>query len=103
MSETSEPPVRKVIFDTDMGSYDAWVSTVIIHNKCIKHKFNHKTHRFILANFIKALQMLVSAEQNLKTVKIAAITCVDGNEPLAKTVRNVYRILHQLDRKDVSF
>lgn len=64
---------KTVIFDTDMGGDDAW-----------------------------ALQMLLKAEKELKSVKVLAITTVDGNTDVENALKNAYRILDGLDRTDVS-
>lgn len=64
---------KYVIFDTDMGSDDAW-----------------------------ALQMLLKAEKHLQNIKVLAITTVFGNTTTEHVIRNTYRILDGLDRTDVS-
>lgn len=69
-SETS----KLVIFDTDMGSDDAW-----------------------------ALQMMLKAERRLKSIKILAITTVMGNTTTDNVIKNTYRILDGLNRTDVRF
>lgn len=63
---------KYVIFDTDMGADDAW-----------------------------ALQIVLNAERRLKSVKVLAITTVNGNTDLENVVKNTYRILDELDRTDV--
>lgn len=65
---------KSVIFDTDMGADDAW-----------------------------ALQMFLKAEKQLKSVKVLAITTVDGNTDVEDALKNTYRILDGLDRTDVNF
>lgn len=67
-SETS----KLVIFDTDMGSDDAW-----------------------------ALQMMLKAESLLKSIKVLAITTVSGNTTTENVIKNTYRILDGLNRTDV--
>lgn len=68
-----EAEIKYVIFDTDMGSDDAW-----------------------------ALQMFLKAEKHLKTIKVVAITAVNGNTTIENVIKNTYRILDGLDRTDVS-
>lgn len=68
-----ETETKYVIFDTDMGSDDAW-----------------------------ALQMFLKAEKHLKTIKVVAITAVNGNTTTENVIKNTYRILDGLDRTDVS-
>lgn len=46
--------------------------------------------------------MLLKAEEQLKNVKILAITCVNGNTTVENIVRNTYHILRLMDRNDVS-
>ena len=70
----SETKPEYVIFDTDMGSDDAW-----------------------------ALQMILKAEKSLKNVKVLAITTVNGNTTNENVIKNTYRILDGLDRTDVCF
>lgn len=70
---TKEYTVKNVIFDTDMGTDDAW-----------------------------ALQMILKAEKNLKNLKVLAITLVNGNTTVDHALRNTYRMLDGLDRTDVS-
>lgn len=67
----SESP-KLVIFDTDMGSDDAW-----------------------------ALQMMLKAEMISKSVKVLAITTVFGNTTTENVIKNSYRILDGLNRIDV--
>lgn len=64
---------RLIIFDTDMGTDDAW-----------------------------ALYLLLRAELKYEHIKVVAITCVHGNTSLNFAVRNTYRILSCLNRTDVS-
>lgn len=71
---SSETKPKYVIFDTDMGSDDAW-----------------------------ALQMILKAEKSLKMVKVLAITTVSGNTTNENVIKNTYRILDGLDRTDVCF
>lgn len=62
-----------VVFDTDVGTDDAW-----------------------------ALLMLIRAEQEkLKNVKILGVTCVHGNTQIQHVVRNVFRVLDVAKRSDV--
>ncbi|XP_031628323.1 uncharacterized protein LOC116344081 [Contarinia nasturtii] len=63
---------KLVIFDTDMGTDDAW-----------------------------ALQMMLKAETHLKNVKILAITVSHGNTTVENVIKNTYRILDGLDRTDI--
>lgn len=63
---------KYVIFDTDMGTDDAW-----------------------------ALLMLLKAEKCLKNIEILAVTCVFGNTSLDNVIKNTYHILHSMDRSDV--
>lgn len=72
MSSVTKP--KYVIFDTDMGSDDAW-----------------------------ALQMILKAEKVLKTIKLLAITTVNGNTTNENVIKNTYRILDGFDRTDVCF
>lgn len=71
---SSETQPKYVIFDTDMGSDDAW-----------------------------ALQMILMAEKSLKNVKVLAITTVNGNTTNENVIKNTYRILDGLGRTDVCF
>lgn len=71
---TSGSSIKYVIFDTDMGSDDAW-----------------------------ALQMILKAEQYHKNVKVLTITTVNGNTTTENAIKNTYRILNGLDRTDVQF
>ncbi|XP_055306455.1 nucleoside hydrolase-like [Sitodiplosis mosellana] len=70
MSSGTKP--NYVIFDTDMGSDDAW-----------------------------ALQMILKAEKVLKSVKVLAITTVNGNTTNENVIKNTYRILDGFDRTDI--
>lgn len=70
---TQDTNQKYVILDTDMGTDDAW-----------------------------ALMMLIKAEKILKNIKILAITCVHGNTQIENVVKNTYRILHGLNRTDVT-
>lgn len=63
---------KYVIFDTDMGADDAW-----------------------------ALQMLLKAEKHLESIKVIAITTVNGNTTTENVIKNTFRILDGLDRTDV--
>lgn len=65
---------KYMIFDTDMGSDDAF-----------------------------ALQMLMKAEKSLKNIKILAITAVNGNTTVENVIKNTYRILDGLERTDVKY
>lgn len=69
---TKSADKRYVIFDTDMGTDDAW-----------------------------ALLMLLKAEKCLKNIEILAVTCVFGNTSLDNVIKNTYHILHSKDRSDV--
>lgn len=71
---SSETKPKYVIFDTDMGSDDAW-----------------------------ALQMLLKAEKVLNSVKMLAITTINGNTTNENIIKNTYRILDGYDRTDVGF
>lgn len=73
LTMTSETS-KLVVIDTDMGSDDAW-----------------------------ALQMMLKAEELLKTIKILAITTVIGNTTTDNVIKNTYRILDGLNRTDVRF
>lgn len=63
---------KLVIFDTDMGSDDAW-----------------------------ALQMMLKAEKLLQNVRILGITTVCGNTSLENVIKNTYHILNGINRTDV--
>lgn len=63
---------KYIIFDTDMGSDDAF-----------------------------ALQMLLKAEKSLKNMKILAITAVNGNTTVENVIKNTYRLLDGFGRTDV--
>lgn len=65
--------VEYFIFDTDMGTDDAW-----------------------------ALQMILKAEKVIKNVKVLAITTVAGNTDPINAIKNTYRILDELNRTDVN-
>lgn len=69
---TEEMKPKYVIFDTDMGGDDAW-----------------------------ALQMILKAEKLLKTVKVLAITTINGNTSTDNAIKNTYRILDGVGRNDV--
>lgn len=69
---TKESAMKYVIFDTDMGSDDAW-----------------------------ALQMILKAEQHLKNVKLLAITTMNGNTTVENAIKNTYRLLDGVNRTDV--
>lgn len=71
---TNGTGAKYIIFDTDMGSDDAF-----------------------------ALQMLLKAEQSLKNVKILAITAVHGNTSVENVLKNAYRILDGVGRTDVMY
>lgn len=71
---TKESATKYVIFDTDMGSDDAW-----------------------------ALQLILKAEKHLNNVKLLAITTVNGNTTVENAIKNTYRLLDGLNRTDVSF
>lgn len=72
MANGAEVKERLVIFDTDMGADDAW-----------------------------ALQMILREEKIAKTVKVLAITAVNGNTNTENVIKNTYRILDGLNRTDV--
>lgn len=63
---------KYLIFDQDGGIDDAW-----------------------------ALQMLLKAEKHLKSVKVLAITTVNGNTRIENVIKNTYRVLDGLNRTDV--
>lgn len=67
-----ENSAKLVIFDTDMGSDDAW-----------------------------ALQMMLKAEELLKNIRVIAITTVCGNTSIENVIKNTYHILNGIDRTDV--
>lgn len=69
---TNADSTKYIIFDTDMGSDDAF-----------------------------ALQMLLKAENSLKNVKILAITTVNGNTTQENIIKNAYRLLDGCGRTDV--
>lgn len=46
--------------------------------------------------------MLLKAEKHLKSIKIIAITAVNGNTTMENVIKNTYRILDGLGRTDVS-
>lgn len=71
MSAQQQSTPNYIIFDTDLGSDDAW-----------------------------ALLMLLRAEKS-HNLKILAITCVNGNGPLDNVAINVLRILEIENRFDV--
>lgn len=64
---------KYVIFDTDMGTDDAW-----------------------------ALLLLLKAEKYFKNIKLLGITCTHGNAGIDDVLRNAHRVLDVYDRKDVS-
>lgn len=70
---TKETATKYVIFDTDMGSDDAW-----------------------------ALQMILKAEKHLQNIKVLAITIMHGNTTVENAIKNTYRVLDGLNRTDVS-
>lgn len=69
---TKDADKKYVIFDTDMGTDDAW-----------------------------ALLMLLKAEKYLKNIEILAVTCVFGNTSVDNAIKNTYHILQSMDRSDV--
>lgn len=69
---TSNKNQKLVIFDTDMGLDDAW-----------------------------ALQIILQAEKQLQSVKVLAITTVNGNTTAENAAKNTYRILDGVHRTDV--
>lgn len=48
-----------------------------------------------------ALQMVLKAEKEFKSVKVLAITTVAGNTDPINAIKNTYRILADLNRTDV--
>lgn len=70
----SNPTVKYVILDTDMGADDAW-----------------------------ALQMILKAEKESNNVKVLAITTVDGITDVNNAIKNTYRILDGCNRTDVKY
>lgn len=90
---STEATPKYVIFDTDMGSDDA-VS--------FEKKKENKRATFLKSIFQWALQMLLKAEKHLKSIKIIAITAVNGNTTMENVIKNTYRILDGLGRTDVS-
>ncbi|XP_031639008.1 uncharacterized protein C1683.06c-like [Contarinia nasturtii] len=71
-SSNSETKKKYIIFDTDMGSDDAW-----------------------------ALQMILKAEKEQQNVKVLAITAVSGNTSPENVAKNSYRILDGVGRTDI--
>lgn len=63
---------KLVIFDTDMGLDDAW-----------------------------SLKIILQAEKQLKSIKVIAITTVNGNTSAENAAKNTYRILDGVHRTDV--
>lgn len=75
LSAMEEESQNFVVFDTDVGTDDAW-----------------------------ALLMLIRAEEKkLKNIKILGVTCVHGNTEIEHVVRNVFRVLDTVNRPDVCF
>lgn len=73
LSAMEEESQNFVVFDTDVGTDDAW-----------------------------ALLMLIRAEEKkLKNIKILGVTCVHGNTEIEHVVRNVFRVLDTVNRPDI--